>query len=400
MKIVIVRYGEIGLKGRNKKYFELALERNIRNQLPGVRTRTTGGRVYVEAGDYSLEDVKKVLTRTFGIQNFSMGILVGFELDDILSTSLGLAEDEVKKGRKSFKVETKRAYKKFPIRSMQLSAFLGEKILERFPELHVDVHNPEFRIGVEIRNRGTLLFSNRLPGPGGMPVGVSSNGLLLLSGGIDSPVAGWYMLKRGINVHAIHFASPPYTGEKAFEKVIDLAKVLSMYNGGKELMLYDVLFTKAQLAIHRAVQERFSLIIQRRAMMRIATEIAHRMGYKTLITGENIGQVASQTVENMTAISNATDRLVLRPLIGFDKIDIIEKAKKIGSFEISTRPYEDCCTVFVPKEPATKARIEDILRAEKNIDFSQLVNEAAGLTKLYMIKLGQVMKVESLAMDE
>ncbi|OAA31364.1 thiamine biosynthesis protein ThiI [Kosmotoga arenicorallina S304] len=399
MKLAIIRYGEIGLKGRNRKYFELALERNIRNQLPGVRTRTTGSRVYIETGNYVLEDVKRVLDKTFGVQNYSIGTLVGFELDDILSTCLELAETEVNKGKRSFKVETKRAYKKFPLRSMQLSAFLGEKVLERFPELHVDVHNPEFTIGVEIRNRGTLLFSNKFQGSGGMPVGVSGKGLLLLSGGIDSPVAGWYMLKRGIDLHAIHFASPPYTGEKALEKVIDLARLLSMYNGGRELLLYNVAFTKTQLSIHRSVQERYSLIIQRRAMMKIATEIAEREGYKAIVTGENVGQVASQTLENMIAISSATDKLVLRPLVGFDKIDTVEMAKKIGSFEISTRPYEDCCTVFVPKEPATKARVVDILRAEKDIDFSQLISEAIDETKLYRIKLGQVIKVESLEMD-
>ncbi|AKI97132.1 tRNA uracil 4-sulfurtransferase ThiI [Kosmotoga pacifica] len=400
MKLVIVRYGEIGLKGRNKKYFELALERNIRNQLPGVKTRTTGGRVYVETGEYPLEDVKKTLERTFGIQNFSMGTMVGFDVEEILSAALEVSEVEVSKGRKSFKVETKRANKKFPVRSLELSAFLGEKILEKFPELHVDVHNPEFVVGVEVRNRGTLLFSSKLAGPGGIPVGVSGKGLLLLSGGIDSPVAGWYSLKRGLDVHGIHFASPPYTGEKALEKVIDLARLLSMYNGGREFKLYNVGFTKAQLTVHRRVPEKFSLIIQRRTMMRIATEIADKLGYKVLITGENVGQVASQTIENMYAITEATNKLVLRPLTGFDKIETIDVARRIGSFEISTRPYEDCCTVFVPKEPATKARIKDILRTESGIDFDTLVNEAVQLTKVYTIKHGQVIGVEAFKVAE
>lgn len=342
----------------------------------------------------------EIVSRTFGVQNYSLGVQTNFEISEIEKVARELVSMEVNTGKRTFKVETRRANKRFPMTSQELNAYLGEKILDAFPELKVDVHTPDFKIGVEVRNEGVLVFGDKIPGPGGLPVGVSGSALLLLSGGIDSPVAGWYALKRGITLHAIHFASPPYTGEKAFEKVLDLAKALTKYNGGRDMLLYRVHFTKLQLAIHRNVRESLSLVIQRRAMMRIATKIAKEHGYKAIVTGENLGQVASQTIENLHTIGSATDILVLRPLTGFDKIETIQIAKKIETFEISIQPYEDCCTVFVPQQPATKARIVDVEIEESKLDLAPLLDETMKMVEIYKLRQGKVIEIEKPGMDK
>ncbi|MDI3523729.1 tRNA uracil 4-sulfurtransferase ThiI [Kosmotoga sp.] len=399
-KIIIIRYGEIGLKGKNRSYFEKALIRNLKSQIPGAKVYNKKKRFLIDIPEEFISEAMEIVSRTFGVQNYSLGVQTNFEISEIEKVARELVSMEVNTGKRTFKVGTRRANKRFPMTSQELNAYLGEKILDAFPELKVDVHTPDFKIGVEVRNEGVLVFGDKIPGPGGLPVGVSGSALLLLSGGIDSPVAGWYALKRGITLHAIHFASPPYTGEKAFEKVLDLAKALTKYNGGRDMLLYRVHFTKLQLAIHRNVRESLSLVIQRRAMMRIATKIAKEHGYKAIVTGENLGQVASQTIENLHTIGSATDILVLRPLTGFDKIETIQIAKKIETFEISIQPYEDCCTVFVPQQPATKARIVDVEIEESKLDLAPLLDETMKMVEIYKLRQGKVIEIEKPGMDK
>jgi len=304
------------------------------------------------------------------------------------------------KGRRTFKVETRRLDKRFPIKSVELNPLVGEKILEAIPEVSVDIHNPQFVVEIEIRDEGVLISSGKTHAIGGLPVGVSGRALLFLSGGIDSPVAGWLAQKRGLSIDAIHFSSPPYTGEMAFEKVLSLAKRLSLFNGGRVLKFYSVHFTQAQMAIHRHVQERYSLVCQRRLMMRIADRIADKTHIKAMVTGENLGQVASQTLENMAAIAEPTGKLVLRPLITHDKIETISIARAIETFEISILPYEDCCTIFVPSSPVTKARMIDIQRVEAGLDFDEIVREALNRSQVYRIRNGDVLEVEKLELSE
>lgn len=399
-KMIIIRYGEIGLKGKNRSYFEKALIRNLKRQIPEAKVYNKKKRFLIDIPEELIPEAMEAVSRTFGVQNYSLGAQTNFEIDEIEKIAKEFASLEVSAGKRTFKVEARRANKRFPMTSQELNAYLGEKILDAFPELKVDVHTPDFKIGVEVRNEGVLIFGDKIPGPGGLPVGVSGSALLLLSGGIDSPVAGWYALKRGINLHAVHFASPPYTGEKAFKKVLDLAKMLTRYNGGRDLLLYKVHFTKLQLAIHRNVRESLSLIIQRRAMMRIATAIAKEYGYKAIVTGENLGQVASQTMENLHTIGSATDILVLRPLTGFDKLETIEIAKKIETFEISIQPYEDCCTVFVPQQPATKARIVDVEFEESKLNLKPLLDETMKMVEVYKLRQGKVIEIEKPGMDK
>lgn len=399
-RLMIIRYNEIGLKGDNRKYFEHILVRNLKNTIKSGRVSKTRGRIYVKPFEEDVTELKTAVSKTFGVQNYSMGIMTSYDLPEIEKAALEVAGEKVAAGYKRFKVSTRRIDKRFPMRSLEMSAHIGEIILDNLSETVVDLHTPEFIIGVEIRENGVMVFGGKENASGGLPVGTGGRGLLMLSGGIDSPVAGLLAMKRGMKIDGVHFSSPPYTGEKALEKVVSLAKVLTEYNGGRDFLIYNVQFTKAQINIHKNVLNKLSLVIQRRFMLRIATEIAKKNKYKAIITGENIGQVASQTIENMSVIGSATDMLVIRPLITFDKIDIIDIAKKIGTFSISTLPYEDCCTVFVPASPATKAREEDVLRSETNLDIENMIEESIANTKIFKVRRGRVESVEDLKLLE
>ncbi|HNR79042.1 MAG TPA: tRNA uracil 4-sulfurtransferase ThiI [Mesotoga infera] len=399
-KFIVVRYGEIALKQGNRKMFEKTLTGNIKRQIGKSTVQRIRGRIIVTVSPEKLSEAEMAIKRTSGVQNYSLGSWTTYDINDIFSTSIELAKAEMMKGRRTFKVETRRLDKRFPIKSIELNPLVGEKILEAIPEVSVDIHNPQFVVEIEIRDEGVLISSGKTQAIGGLPVGVSGRALLFLSGGIDSPVAGWLAQKRGLSIDAIHFSSPPYTGEMAFEKVLSLAKRLSLFNGGRMLKFYSVHFTQAQMAIHRHVQERYSLVCQRRLMMRIADRIADKTHIKAMVTGENLGQVASQTLENMAVIAEPTDKLVLRPLITYDKIETISIARAIETFEISILPYEDCCTIFVPSSPVTKARMIDIQRVEAGLDFDEIVREALNRSQVYRIRNGDVLEVEKLELSE
>lgn len=383
-KTILVRFGEIGLKGKNRSVFESALIRNIRTALEeveGLEIFREHGRVYVQHRD-STEKVREKLSRVFGIVSFSPVIVAEPDFEDIREKAL---EGAVKAGCRSgvtFKVETRRADKRFPMTSPEVSRLVGGYILENIPGLIVDVHNPQVVVNIEIRARDVFIFSTSFPGPGGLPVGVTGRGALMLSGGIDSPVAGWLAMKRGVKLVGVHFYSFPFTSERSKEKVLDLSKVLASYGG--KFPVYVVPFTEIQKQIKVECPESLYVTIMRRMMFRITEAICERENCSSIFTGENLAQVASQTIESIAVIEKVVSLPVLRPLITMDKTEIIELAQKIGTYDISIRPYEDCCTIFVPKKPATKPKLRDVEAAEELLgDYRQLLEQAVENSEIY-----------------
>lgn len=374
-KCIIVRYCEIHLKGKNRGYFEKLLQTNIQNALSGIshKLKVMHSRYLIEnynEDEYNLivEKLKKVA----GVHTISPAMVVDSDYGAIKEVAFELCKDR----SGTFKVETNRADKTFPLDSMSVSRNLGGDILENFPNLKVDVKNPSFVVNVDIREDGkTFVYNEIIRCLSGMPVGSAGRGLLLISGGIDSPVAGYLTCKRGMKVDCLHFHSFPYTGEAAKQKVIDLTKRIGDFNGG--INLYIVSFTHIQEAIHKNCPEEFMITLMRRFMMRIAERLAKRLGDQAIITGESLGQVASQTIESITSSNSVVENLpVLRPLIMFDKLDIIEISKKIDTYDISVLPYEDCCTVFLPKFPAIKPNLEKVIQAESRLNVEDLIAEA------------------------
>lgn len=364
---IVIRYGELSLKGRNRKIFTHQLEINVKKTLrgyPNVQIETQRDRMYVKLNGENGEAVLERCTTIFGIQNMSLAIKVKNDLEEIKEQALRILKET--KDVRTFKISTKRSNKNFPIKSQELNHILGSHLLINTEDITVDVHQPDLEITVDIRSDATYLTSTKVEGPGGLPVGSSGKGLLLLSGGIDSPVAGYLTMKRGVGIEAIHFHSPPYTSERAKEKVLDLAQKLAYY--GHSVRVHIIPFTALQQTIHREVPHGYSMTIMRRMMMRISEEVAKKRGILSLITGESLGQVASQTMESMHAINAVTNYPVLRPLVAMNKEEIIEISQQIDTYPISIRPYEDCCTVFVPKSPKTKPRLEKVEEFEKAID--------------------------------
>ena len=373
-KVIIVRYCEIHLKGKNRGYFEKIFMMNLEKALAGIRheIRKPSGRYIVENFDQTrTEEILEKLSRVFGTHTLSSAYKVPAELEMIYDTVKKIAPESG-----SFKVITNRANKSFPLNSMQLNAEIGGRLLQDFPNLTVDVHAPQHEICIDIRENGdALIFSGHIKGAGGMPVGTSGKGVLLLSGGIDSPVAGYMIAKRGMVLEALHFHSYPYTNMQAREKVEELARILSGYTGGMTLHVVSV--THIQEAIHKHCPAEMMITLLRRFMMRIAERLAEQVGGQCIITGESLGQVASQTIEGMTSSGSVVENLpILRPLVGFDKTEIIERAREIGTFETSIQPYEDCCTVFLPKHPLIRPKTEDVLRAEQKLDVEALLEES------------------------
>ena len=372
-KVIIVRYAEIHLKGKNRGYFERVFCVNLEKALKGLRheLRRTSGR-YLVAGfqDRDADEICERIARVFGVHSYSLGYRVSNDLDSIFE-----AAKIVSPRLGTFKVDTHRADKKYPMTSPELNAEIGAKLLEKFPALKVDVREPQHVVYLDIREDGSaLVFGKFEEGAGGMPVGTSSKGVLLISGGIDSPVAGYMMAKRGMEVEYLHFHSYPYTNEQAKDKVVELARILSRYTGGTSISTVKV--THIQEEIHKKCAAELNVTLLRRFMFRIAERVAKRKGAKCLITGESLGQVASQTIEGITSSNAVVTLPVLRPLIGFDKEEIIIRAKKIGTFETSVLPYEDCCTVFLPEFPAIKPKLSFIEEEEAKLDIEALVNEA------------------------
>ncbi len=382
-KVIIIRWCEIHLKGKNRNHFEKLLEDNIRHSIKETPCKFVKiqGRYLLEDFDEFSENVLiEKLLKISGIHTISVASSVPSIMEEIEK----VAVDICKYKRGTFKVETNRADKKFPIHSTDCSKVIGGKILGSNQNLSVDVHKPEFIVNIDIRESGrTLIFTDFIKGMGGMPTGSAGKGMLMLSGGIDSPVAGYMIAKRGMRLEAIHFHSYPYTGELAKEKVITLGKMIGEYSNG--LTLHIVKFTEIQEAIHEKCPEEYMITMMRRFMMRIAEIIAKNVGAQTIITGESLGQVASQTIESITSSNSVVKMPVLRPLIAFDKLDIIEISEKIGTFETSILPYEDCCTVFLPKYPIIKPKLENVERIEKALDIERLINKA--LENVETIKL-------------
>lgn len=367
----LVKYAEIGVKGKNRYLFEDALIHQIKFALKRCEGKflisKTQGRIFVEAeGEFDYEETVAQLQHVFGISGICPMIYVEDEGFEKLSERVVRYVDEVYPDKnKTFKVNARRARKNYPRESMEINADLGEAILNAYPEMKVDVHNPEIMLTVEIREK-IYIYSEIIPGPGGMPVGTGGKAMLLLSGGIDSPVAGYMIAKRGVKIDAVYFHAPPYTSERAKQKVVDLARLVSRYTG--PIYLHVINFTDIQLYIHEKCPHEELTIIMRRYMMRIAEHIAKETGCLGLITGESIGQVASQTMNSLIATNEVCELPVYRPLIGFDKEEIVAVAKKIDTFETSILPFEDCCTIFVAKHPVTKPNVNIIRRHEKNLE--------------------------------
>ncbi len=381
-KVVIIRYAEIHLKGKNRGFFERVFIINLERALKGIRheLHRTSGRYLVEKFDTArYEEIMERVLRVFGVHSCSEGLLVPNDMDSIFEAAKCVAP-----AGGTFKVETHRADKKYPLTSMEVSAEIGGRLLAHNRALKVDVHDPAARVYIDVRENGTALVycSSRL-GAGGMPVGTAGTGLLLLSGGIDSPVAGYMMAKRGMTVEVLHFHSYPYTNDGAKEKVQELAALLSQYTLVERLRCVNV--AHIQEEIHKKCAADLNVTLLRRFMFRIAERIAAKVGAQCLVTGESLGQVASQTVEGLTSSNSVVALPVLRPLIGFDKEEIIERAKKIGTYDTSVLPFEDCCTVFLPEHPAIRPKLSYIEEEEAKLDVEALIEDA--LKTLEFIRL-------------
>ena len=379
-KVIIIRYSEMHLKGKNRGWFERLFAVNLEKSLKGIKheIHRQSGRYLIE--NFNENDIDLItgkLCKVFGIHSFSVGLKVKSDMNEIFRAS-----QEVSRKSGSFKVDTHRADKSFPLDSMKINAEIGGRILANNKNLTVDVHNPSFIINIDVRENGTALVFNEFKrGAGGMPVGSSGKGLLLISGGIDSPVAGHMIAKRGMSLECIHFHSYPYTNLQAKEKVIELTKRLSEYSCGTKLNIVSV--THIQEEIHKKCNGEYMVTLLRRFMMRIAERIAKKCGAQCLITGESLAQVASQTIEGMTSSNSVIEALpVLRPLCGFDKDEIIERSRAIGTYETSIEPYEDCCTVFLPKHPVTRPKLSDVLNEESKLDVDSLVEEALSTVEI------------------
>lgn len=372
-RTILIRIGEIFLKGNNKGFFVSTLKHNILHALKGIDCAVTSAqnRMYVEK--YSDEDEGEIISRlkcVFGIYSVSPAVKVRTDLSEISEKCSELFPKEGK-----FRVTVNRADKRLPLTSMEIAREIGGDMLDRAPNLVVDLFKYDFEVNVDIRENGvTYIYYDKILCRGGLPVGCSGNGMLLLSGGIDSPVAGYTMAKRGLKIYAVHYHSFPYTSEQAKEKVIELAREISAFCG--EITLFVVPFTEIQYAIKENCPIEYMITMMRRFMMKIAERLAEKSGCGALITGESLGQVASQTMESITVTNSVVKMPVFRPLIGFDKEDIIDISRDIGTFETSILPYEDCCTVFLPKNPVIRPSVEKAVEYEQNLDCENLISDA------------------------
>ncbi len=366
----LIKYAEIAIKGKNRYVFEDALMHRMRLSLKQIdgefAVSKTQGRMYVDCkSDYDLDELIAALQHVFGINAICPMVRVEKkDFDTLREDVVRYIGDEYPEGTGTFKVFARRADKSFPIRSMEMNCELGGAILDAYPGMKVDVHDPEIELNVEVRE-DICIYSKEIKGPGGMPIGTNGKAMLLLSGGIDSPVAGYMVAKRGVKIDAVYFHAPPYTSERAKQKVVDLARLVSKYTG--TICLHVINFTDIQLAIYEKCPHDELTIIMRRYMMRIAEHIAKQNDCLGLITGESIGQVASQTIQSLAVTNEVCTLPVFRPLIGFDKQEIIEISEKIGTFETSILPYEDCCTIFVAKHPVTKPNLNVIKKSEEKL---------------------------------
>lgn len=377
--LFIVRFGETALKGKNKSYFEKKLVdrvKKILRKFSGVDVYREEGLVFVSANsENSQEELVGEISKVFGISSISPAVETNPNMEDIYETAVNFMMNLIEKESvRTFKVEAKRADKNFPVKSPEIARLVGGEVLKGCKVLKVDVRNPQVCLHVDVRRDKAYIYRKKIQGYGGLPLGTNGKGMLLLSGGIDSPVAGWMMAKRGMSIEAIHFHSYPYTSRRAQEKVGELARQISIYCGDFKLHIVNLL--PVQEEIIKTCPEEETTILVRRFMMKIAEKVGEQTGAKTLITGESLGQVASQTTESIVCTDQSVAMPVLRPLIAMDKVDIMDVAKKIGTYETSILPYEDCCTVFLPKHPVTRPKLESILHSEEKLNVDKLVAEA------------------------
>lgn len=385
--VLSISLGELVLKGGNRKYFEDKLIKQIIKAVREFgydRLYKEQGKIYIEADKEKFPSMINRLRKVFGIVYISPCVRVEKKMEDIDKAVIVVMGEKIERDNpKTFKAMAKRTDKNFPIKSPELSRLVGGTVLKNFEAIKVDIHNPDAYIYVDVKDYA-YVYTERVKGSGGMPLATNGRGLLLLSGGIDSPVAGYMMAKRGIEISAIHYHSYPFTSDRAEEKVKDLASILSMYTG--KITLYSVNLLEIQKEINKNCPASEMTILSRRFMMRIAEAVAGKHGIDSLITGENLGQVASQTMHGLIATNDAIDLPVFRPLIGFDKIDIINIAKDIETYETSILPFEDCCTVFLPKKPVTKPRVEDIRKSENLLEIDELVARAIEKMDIYTVE--------------
>ena len=383
-EIILVKYGEMALKGLNKKTFEDMLVKNIKRRIKSLGKficTSAQSTLYItpDSDDIDLDEAMSRIGKIFGIAAFCRACVCEKDFNDIKEKSFDYLSG-ILPYAKTFKVTAKRSDKNFPTKSPEICMELGGELLEKFPNLSVDVKNPEVTVTVEIRDTNAFVHAENIKGAGGLPVGSSGKAMLMLSGGIDSPVAGWMMAKRGVHIAAIHYVSPPYTSDRAQLKVEQLCEKLTDYCGG--IAFYCVPFTEIQEAIKDNCPEEYFTIIMRRIMMEIAQRIAEKDGCQALITGESVGQVASQTMAALACTDAVCKIPVFRPCIGMDKTEIIEISRKIDTFDISTLPYEDCCTVFTPKHPKVRPHLEEIEKAQNSFDFAPMIQKAVEETEM------------------
>ena len=392
--IFIVRCGEVALKGMNKPYFERMLLERIRKLLKkfdGIRAYRHEGLIYVRAdkelnaGPEARQAILKEIGKVFGVASISPAMECESTMEDIGRTAVSYMMEAIEeRGVKTFKVEAKRADKNFPVKSPDIGRLIGAEVLKGCKALKVDVHDPDVKLFVDVRHDKSYIYQDKIPGFGGLPLGTNGKGMTLLSGGIDSPVATWMMAKRGMMIEAVHFHSFPYTSQRAQEKVEELASLVSTYCGRFRMHVINLLPIQEQIVQNCPEEE--TTILVRRFMMRIAQELAKAADCNMLITGENLGQVASQTAEALVVTDASVSMPVMRPLIGLDKVDIMDLAREIGTYEKSIEPYEDCCTVFLPKHPSTKPRLERILASESKLDCEKLIEEAVAAEEIIEIR--------------
>lgn len=378
---ILIRYGELGLKGKNMKMFISRLKQNIEEKLrsfSNVSVQSTRSRIFIMLNGEAPEPIIEKCQQVFGIYSMSLAIKVENTQEAIEAGALFALENS---DAKTFKVVTKRANKQYPIQSQEMNQLLGAHLLRSTEGITVDVHEPDVEVKVEIRNNATYIMSDVVKGLGGLPVKTAGKSLLLLSGGIDSPVAGYLAMKRGVEIEAVHFHSPPFTSERAKQKVLDLAKKLTVY--GHSITVHLVPFTNVQQEISKQIPDRYSMTVMRRIMMQISETICQKESILSLTTGESLGQVASQTMQSMHTINEVTNYPILRPLVAMDKEEIVNISKEIDTYDISIRPYEDCCTVFVPKAPKTNPSRERVNHYESEADLSEAIEQAiAGIEKV------------------
>lgn len=372
---ILIRYGEISLKGNNQKLFLLQLQNNIRHKLKrfeNIQVKRTQGRMFVVLNGHDPEPIIEVLQNIFGIHSMSVALRVDKDLESIKRGALHALTQSQQAN--TFKVSVRRVDKSFPIGSQEMNQVLGGHLLRQTDSFTVDVHHPDVEINVEIRHEATYITSEVIDGLGGLPVGTGGKTLLLLSGGIDSPVAGYLTMKRGVEVEAIHFHSPPFTSDRAKQKVLDLAQRLTHY--GKKIKVHLVPFTKLQQAIFEHIPDSYAMTIMRRMMVRIGEQVCENEDILSMTTGESLGQVASQTMESMNVINEVTNYPIIRPLVTMDKQEIIQISKDINTYDISIRPYEDCCTIFNPKSPKTRPKRDRTNAIESTYDFTEELEES------------------------